>query len=152
MNRAPLATDEYYHIYNRGVDKRQVFSNKDEVERFLLCMQVFNSTDPVLSLRASLESGGVATLTPQKKLVEFLCYCLNPNHYHFILKQLVDGGIAEFMKRLNGGYTWYFNKKHNRNGALFQGVYKSCHISDNEKLLESKREEKDLAASMLEDF
>lgn len=100
-------------------------------------MKLFNSVDPVLSIRDTLESlekGGRTNVN--EKLVELVAYCLNPNHYHFILKQLVDGGIAEFMKRLNGGYTWYFNKRNKRNGALFQGVYKSKHISNNENLLE----------------
>jgi putative transposase len=52
-----------------------------------------------------------------------------------ILEQLVDGGISEFMKRLGGGYTGYFNKKHERSGSLFQGVFKDVHINSNEYLL-----------------
>ena len=136
MNREPLATGEYYHIYNRGVDKRSIFSDVRDVERFLLSMNVFNSVKPILSIRDVFELKDKAEAGDGKKLVEFVAYCLNPNHYHFILKQLVDGGIAEFMKRLNGGYTWYFNKRNARNGALLQGVYKSKLISDNDKLLE----------------
>lgn len=56
---------------------------------------------------------------PQPSLVAFIAYCLNSNHYHFILKQLVDSGISEFMKRL-GGYAKYFNIKYKRVGSLFQ--------------------------------
>ncbi|OHB18252.1 MAG: hypothetical protein A2749_00305 [Parcubacteria group bacterium RIFCSPHIGHO2_01_FULL_45_26] len=137
MNRERLVTGEHYHIYNRGVDKRFIFSDTKDVERFMLSMRVFNSVEPVLSIRDVLEiKEKVKRLPARKALVEFVAYCLNPNHYHFILRQLVDGGIAEFMKRLNGGYTWYFNKKNTRNGALLQGVYKSSLISDNDKLLE----------------
>jgi len=136
MNREPLATGEHYHIYNRGVDKREIFPNEQYVDRFLLCMQVFNSIDPILSLRDAFEIRAEDNLPNRQKLVEVVAYCLNPNHYHFILEQLVDGGIAEFMKRLNGGYTWYFNKRHARNGALLQGAYKSSHVDENERLLE----------------
>ena len=57
-------------------------------------------------------------------------FCFNPNHFHFILKQEVDGGISEFFKRLLGGYTNYFNLIHKRNGALFQGRFKSKLIND----------------------
>ncbi len=135
MNREPLATGEHYHIYNRGVDKRRIFSNKGDVERFILSMQFFNSIKPVHGLREVIKESE-NNKPNNKQLVEFVAYCLNPNHYHFILEQLVDGGIAEFMKRLNGGYTSYFNKKYNRNGSLMQGTYKSKLISDNEKLLE----------------
>ena len=109
MNREPPATGECYHIYNRGVDRRQVFLDKKDVGRFLLCMRMFNSIEPVLGLREVLESSN-QKLSNKPKLVDIIAYCLNPNHYHFILCQLVDGGIAEFMKRVNGGYTWYFNK------------------------------------------
>ena len=137
MNREPIATGEYYHIYNRGVDKRHIFTDKADVERFLLSMKVFNSIAPIFSIRDVLESMEKERgTTAKKKLVEFVAYCLNPNHYHFILRQLVNGGIAEFMKRLNGGYTWYFNKRHDRNGALLQGRYKSRLIFNNYKLLE----------------
>ena len=99
-------------------------------------MKVFNSVEPILSLRDVFESKNGITHSAKNKLVDFIVYCLNPNHYHFILKQIVDGGTAELMKRLNGGYTWYFNKKNHRNGALLQGRYKSRHIFDNETFLE----------------
>jgi len=67
--------------------------------------------------------------------VEIVAYCLNPNHYHFILKQLRDGGIKNFMQKLSTSYTNYFNVKYKRSGALFQGRYKSAHIDSNEYLL-----------------
>ncbi|MBU1956357.1 transposase, partial [Patescibacteria group bacterium] len=78
--------------------------------------------------------GGETPKLVSKPLVEFVCYCLNSNHYHFVLKQLVDGGISEFMKRM-GGYTSYFNEKYKRSGVLFQGIFKSKHIESNEYLL-----------------
>ncbi|MEO7596928.1 MAG: transposase, partial [Candidatus Paceibacterota bacterium] len=63
-------------------------------------------------------------------LVSIICFCINPNHFHFILKQEVDGGISEFFKRLSGGYTNYFNLIHKRSGALFQGRFKSNLIDE----------------------
>ncbi|OGI65399.1 hypothetical protein A2647_02730 [Candidatus Nomurabacteria bacterium RIFCSPHIGHO2_01_FULL_40_24b] len=64
-------------------------------------------------------------------MVAIIAYCLNPNHFHFILKQLVDGGIAKFMQKLQGGYTYYFNVKNSRTGSLFQGTFKS-HLMNSE--------------------
>ncbi len=69
------------------------------------------------------------------KLVDFIAYCINPNHYHFILRQLVDGGLSRFMQKFGGGYTQYYNKKNQRSGVLFQGTFKSIHINSNEYLL-----------------
>ena len=68
-------------------------------------------------------------------LVSFISYCLNPNHYHFILRQESDSGIAKFMHRLGLGYTKYFNEKNNRTGVLFQGKYKAIQVDTNEYLL-----------------
>jgi len=54
-----------------------------------------------------------------------------PNHYHLLLQSLVENGVPLFMKKLNGGYVQYFNKKHERTGTLFERKYKSVLI-DNE--------------------
>lgn len=141
MRKIPLVTGEYYHIYNRGVDKRNIFSNKEDMLRFLQSMDQFNNVEPIGSiyensfLKKDNNDSGLGSSTPKLKLVEFACYCVNPNHYHFILKQLVDDGIKNFMHRIGTGYTNYFNNKEKRNGALFQGRFKSIHINSNEYLL-----------------
>lgn len=133
MNREPFQNGEYYHIYNRGTDKRTIFNNHHDINRFLKCMDVFNAIEPIGSLW--LYNLGDDKKKKSKKLVDIIAYCLNPNHYHFILKQNVDRGIPEFMKRLSGGYTSYFNLKNKRSGSLFQGRFKSKHIGDNDYLL-----------------
>jgi putative transposase len=133
-------TGELYHVYNRGVDGRNIFSDEDDVRRFFQSMIEFNSVEPIgsLYLKSFLQKAqenSLRRLTSQsEKLVDFVCYCLNPNHFHFVLEQNVEGGISEFMKRL-GGYTKYFNEKHERKGSLSQGTYKSRHADDDEYLL-----------------
>lgn len=130
--KTPFVTGEYYHIYNRGVDKRDIFNDSKDVDRFLKSALLFNQSNPIGSIFEHPFGGE----TPKKdRLVEIVAYCLNPNHFHFILKQLKDGGISEFMKRLGGGYTTYFNLLNKRSGSLFQGVFKSSHIDSNEYLL-----------------
>src|SRR3989338_4613367 len=139
MNRPPFAIGEYYHIYNRGVEKRVIFENQKDWDRFLTCMTVFNTKHPVGSLHeftlARNKSGKSKTNKQECPLVHFICFCINPNHFHFILKEIVDGGISEFMNRLSGGYTMYFNERYNRSGVLFQGRFKSKHINTNAYLL-----------------
>lgn len=134
-NREKIALGEYYHIYNRGVDKRLVTQNNEDSERFMQSLEFFNSKDPIVSLREVVSSENNKNIKFKDPLVEIICYCLNPNHYHLLLKEIHEGGISEFMKRLAGGYTWYFNNKHKRSGSLFQGVFKSVRIKSNEQLL-----------------
>ncbi len=137
MRKTAFANGEFYHIYNRGADKRIVFEDEEDFKRLLFCMDVFNTVQPIGSL---YEHGldihyGRRTSISKEKLVTIICYCLNPNHFHFLLEQKVEGGISEFMKRLSGGYTKYFNNKYKRTGVLFQGRFKSSHIDSNEYLL-----------------
>lgn len=137
--KTPFENGEFYHVYNRGVDKRNIFSDQDDLQRFLQSMTEFNVVDPVGSLyENSFRLGGPTSKfdgSEVEKLVNFISYCVNPNHYHFILEQVTDGGISEFMKRLSGGYTGYFNNKNKRSGVLFQGKFKSIHVDSNEYLL-----------------
>lgn len=134
IRKTPFVTGEHYHIFNRGVDKRDIFGDQEDLDRFFQSITEFNTLEPIGSIHENSRGGSTATHDTTIKLVEFISYCLNPNHYHFILQQMVDGGISEFMKRL-GGYTWYFNNKYNRSGSLFQGRFKSVHIDSNEQLL-----------------
>ncbi len=135
--RTPPSTGEYYHIYNRGTDKRDVFLSEEDIRRFLLSMSEFNTTNPIGSIyeNSFTKSKLGDPISKSGRLVEFVAYCLNQNHYHFILKQVVDRGISTFMQRLGIGYTMYFNEKYERTGALFQGKYKIKHIATNEYLL-----------------
>lgn len=138
MRRVPFENGEYYHIFNRGVDKRKIFNHKQDYLRFLQSLDEFNQFKPVGSLfiKNRLKKNLVAVeLLSENKLVEIVSFNLLPNHYHLILKQIIDGGISEFMKRVNGGYTQFFNFHNERDGALFQGRFKSIHIDSNEYLL-----------------
>lgn len=61
-------------------------------------------------------------------------YTLMPNHFHLLIKEIIDGGITEFMRKITTAYTMYFNKKYNRVGPLFQGVFKAEHVTRDEHL------------------
>ena len=134
MRKFQFDNNKFYHIYNRGTEKRDIFINDRDFIRFIRSMREFNDVRPIGSLYEKDYLGvghpiGCPTPAPQR-LVEFISYCLCTNHYHFLLRQLVGGGISEFMKRLSGGYTNYFNHKHHRSGVLFQGKYKSVKVNN----------------------
>ena len=123
---------EYYHIYNRGVDKRNIFLDKYDSERFLESLEIFNQTENVGSI---YENNLIIDKTQGKPLVNIIAYCLNPNHFHLILEQSVDQGVKKFMHRVCTGYSKYFNHRYERSGSLFQGRFKSSHVHDNDYLL-----------------
>jgi len=138
MRKFEFQTGEFYHIYNRGVDKREVFLDKWDYVRFLKSLREFNN-DSIYEQRVYARNRELMGLSPEASglspLVEFITYCLNPNHFHFLLKQLRDNGIRIFMHKLGTGYTCYFNQKYNRSGSLFQGPFKAIHIKSDSYLL-----------------
>ncbi|MEK7134224.1 MAG: transposase [Patescibacteria group bacterium] len=139
MRKVPFIVGQFYHIYNRGVDKRDVFNDGQDAARFLESMKEFNVEEPIGSLYEIKYERKFGHPTfkkaKKKKLVNIVCYCINPNHFHFILEEIIEGGISEFLKRLGGGYTKYFNERNKRSGSLFQGRFKSVHIDTNAYLL-----------------
>ncbi len=135
--REPLAPKEFYHLYNRGTDKRKIFDNKADYERFLALLYVSNSVEQVhlnnqrhrgstLADRLELERG--------KTLVSIAAYCLMPNHFHLLVQERKEGGISKFMQKLTTAYTMYYNTKNERNGVLFQGKFKSEHVGEDRYL------------------
>ncbi len=134
MKRPHFTVGAYYHIYNRGTEKRSIILDAEDQERLLHSLRSFNRIEPIQSLYAlSFETS--TRIPPQERLVEIVSCALMDNHYHLLLQQKVDGGISEFIKRVAGGYAWYFNNKYERSGSLFQGKFKASHLDTNEKLL-----------------
>jgi putative transposase len=114
-----------YHIYNRGTDKRLIFDSERDYLRFIDGLRKFRAEQPV---------GAVG-----KRLVDVLCFCLMPNHYHLLLRSRNEEGLTKFMRRLSTGYTMYYNKKNGRQGVLFESNYKSRRIEDDAYLLQVSR-------------
>ena len=124
---------EYYHLYNRGVDKRDIISDHQDLDRLFRSIIEFNQEETIGSIyENSFKKDSLGSKA--SKLVTIVAYCINPNHFHLLVTPLVDNGIEKFMQRM-GGYTKYFNERNDRNGSLFQGKFKSKHVDDNNYLL-----------------
>jgi len=125
-----FANGEYYHVFNRGVDKRIVFNSKEQQEFFFNRLRLLNTTDSrkYIANKRSRYKDKLITADGDQ-LVSIVAFCLLPNHYHLLLKQEVDNGISQFMQRLGTSYTMYFNQQENRSGSLFQGKFKAKHLS-----------------------
>ncbi len=124
---------EYYHLYNRGVEKREIFSSDYDRNRFLMLLYLCNSKENVhISNLKDTPLYEVLKISKQTSLVDVGAYCLMPNHFHLLIKEKETGGVSKFMQKLSTAYTMYFNKKYERSGSLFQGVFRAEHCdSDN---------------------
>jgi putative transposase len=127
---------EWYHCYNRGVDKRTTFSSRQDYERFMVGMYAANS---VATLHASdlwrssfseIFSNEAVHKKRGETLIDIGAFALMSNHFHILIREKEEGGMSRFMQKLTTGYTMFYNKKHGRSGALFAGAFKSRHVSD----------------------
>lgn len=135
-----------YHVYNRGVAKCRICEEDSDYWRMLQGLCLFNDENNVSNILWQIERDrGRLTLNvlkdyiikqdvPRDPLTRILAYCIMPNHFHLILREIKEGGIVRFMKKL-GGYSYYFNRKHERVGGLFQGRFKAIPIEAEEQLL-----------------
>ena len=119
-----FAPEEFYHLYNRGTDKRKIFMDKHDYEYFLFLMYVCNTIKSI-ELRNIGEN-----FDREETIVDIGVYCLMPNHFHILIHEKIDGGISKYMLKLMTSYSMYFNKKYKRTGKLYEGKFKSTHASD----------------------
>ena len=141
-----MVSGEYYHVFNRGVAKQVTFANKPDYERALLTLEYYRFVNPPLKLSKfkdlSMEDKSKIELELRQKndrLVDILSFVIMPNHFHFLLKQNVDGGISRYVSQFTNSYTRYFNTKNNRVGPMFQGVFKSVQVESSEQLVHLSR-------------
>ncbi|OGI76059.1 hypothetical protein A3C67_00540 [Candidatus Nomurabacteria bacterium RIFCSPHIGHO2_02_FULL_42_19] len=139
LRKDPFITDEYYHIYNRGIDKRIIFKSKRDYERFITLLYLANSNDSfrlddILNKQHKTFSE-ILVLDKGEPLISIGAWCLMTNHFHLLIRQKVDGGITKFMRKLGVGYSMFFNIKYQRTGALFGGLFKSKLIGINDNYM-----------------
>jgi|SRR3989344_2730461 len=127
----PFQVDEWFHCYNRGIEKRVVFEGEDDSERFLQILYLANSTKTLHRSNLSQKTTDeIVSMDRADTLVSIGAYCLMPNHFHLLLKETTYGGITRFMQKLGTAYTMYFNTKNKRTGNLFMKPFRSRHVGE----------------------
>jgi putative transposase len=121
----------YFHAYNRGANKSLVFLDTQDYENFIFRAKILLGLTPLPKRSAK---GGLRLKPLPLNALEILCYCLMPNHFHFLIKQNKIDGIKTFFHRLCSSYSWYFNKKYGHSGHVFQGIYKSKNVLEDSYL------------------
>ena len=127
-----FSVGEFYHLYNRGSNKMPVFLDSSDKKRFIKLLFVCNSHKPVVL--KTIQGQSLDKIDRGETLVDVGAYCLMPNHFHLLIKEKVENGISEFMKKISTGYSMYFNKRYERTGGLFEGTFKATHANDDEYL------------------
>ena len=123
---------QIFHILNRGVEKRKIFFTGEDYLRFVDNLRDFNDKKiTILSYhRRSKPNSQISPVGDRipDRLVDVLCWCLMPNHFHSLVRGKTDQGASKFTKKVTGGYTAYFNIKNKRSGVLFQGRSKIIRV------------------------
>ncbi|MDP3762783.1 MAG: transposase [bacterium] len=145
MPRNTIVLGEYYHIYNRGVNKQIIFQKTYDYARMLFFtifaqspLALFNISPHIESFLKNGNFNVSDSLTDKllrERNVELNSFTLMPNHFHLELREIKEGGIAGYLQRLEISHTKFFNIKYGRSGYLFQGPFQSVHIKTNEQAL-----------------
>jgi len=133
-----------YHVYNRGVEKRKIFLDDQDYRVFLHLLKYYLSPIDAQTDHPIVKTGNQNLLRPRplKNLeneVELIAYCLMPNHFHLLLKQISINGMTKLLRRIATTYVLYFNRRYKRVGYLFQGRYKAVLIDNDPALLHISR-------------
>ncbi|MBI5358341.1 transposase [Candidatus Amesbacteria bacterium] len=142
--------DSYYHIYNRGVEKRRIFVDEQDHGVFLKYLGEYLTpkdeaylrdvlTDFHSSPKQKADAAKMLKLNNFSDTVTLLAYCQMPNHFHLLVKQTVATSIDSLMNSFSTRYSMYFNKRYKRVGHLFQGTYKAVLVKTEAQLLHLTR-------------
>ena len=130
---------DLYHALNRGVDKRTIFLDDQDRARFVHDMYEFNSTRPanntIRTKMVDIVSRPSKPEHEEEKIVDIHGWCLIDNHYHLLLSEKIEGGLSQFLRKLNVGYAKYFNERYTRVGTLYQGRTKKILIDSDAYML-----------------
>ena len=140
-----IAPGEHYHIFNRGNRKQAIFLDDRDRARFLFLILALQSSTIVYNISDNVDyftkhrvfsiSERALKRLVKERTVELVEFILMPNHFHLIMREFIEGGIAKYMQRVLNAYTKYFNTRYGQSGHLFQGPYRDVHINDNNQLL-----------------
>lgn len=136
----------YYHIYNRGVNKQDIFFDKQDYSVFLSYLKEYLLPKDENALRNLISSPETLWQEKDKAIkslnlcnfsdeISLFAFCLIPNHFHLLSQQKSSNVIDRFIKSIGVRYSMYVKRKYQRVGPLFQGVYKAVLITSEEQLL-----------------
>ena len=141
-----FAPGSYYHVFNRGNGKQNIFLDNNDYEFFLLRLRENLFPKHAIPLKTvfkgiqGIEAGSKSHTVYARKLLpensfDLVSYCLMPNHYHFLIKQNSDISVAKLISKVCTSYSKVFNKKYEKVGHLFQDKFRAVLVDSNEYLV-----------------
>ncbi|OHA35030.1 MAG: hypothetical protein A2928_03985 [Candidatus Taylorbacteria bacterium RIFCSPLOWO2_01_FULL_45_15b] len=140
MRKEPYTIGNYVHVVKRGARGLSITRTMREKLRFLSLLYYLNDKQNREGWERDLDSLNTPSFAWPKPwssrvpLVKILAFCLMPNHFHLILKEIVEGGISDFIKKLSISMSMFHNNLHREKGSIFQGAYRSRTILDDNYL------------------
>lgn len=143
--QTPLTTGEIYHVFNRSTAKTEIFVKDEDCQRALECLHFYHFHNPGLKfsyfnrLSEVAQKGYLESLRKSKTKIEIYAFAMMPNHFHFLIRQQIDGGLTKFMRQFQDSFAKYFNVKYSRSGALFQSMFKAVRVESEAQFLHISR-------------
>lgn len=144
LRKVPITKDELYHIYNKSIAEYKIFNSERDYERIINEMRFYSIENPpckfsIFEKIANKKELQISVRKPKNKLIDIIAYCIMPTHMHFVLKELKDGGIIQFINLISKSYSKYFNVKYRRKGPLWESRFKNILIKSDEQLIHLTR-------------
>ncbi|MBN2483988.1 MAG: transposase [Candidatus Omnitrophica bacterium] len=141
-----LITGQVYHVFSRTIAKYVVFHNDYDYIRMAKMIEYYQYRDRPISFSKfdrmtseQIKETNTVVSQSDQKLVQIIAYCSMPTHIHLVLKQTVDNGISDFVRRLLNSYARYFNTKYDRKGPLWEARFKNVRVETDDQLLHLTR-------------
>jgi putative transposase len=139
MRNEKTAPGEWYHLFNRGTDRKKIFLNDRDYIRFLFLILHLQHEESYYNveryINSYIKNNTFDINLTKSRFIDLSCYCLMPNHFHLLVYERSENGIPKYMQRILNAYTKYFNTKYRKNGHVFEGPYKLVRVKDNNQLL-----------------
>lgn len=144
--KEPFIVGQIYHVFNRSIARQPIFLGNSYYQRAMEVMEFYSYTNPPLRfshynrlpLKSKLDFINELK-NKHKKQIEMFAFCLMPNHVHFLIKEIIENGIKTFMSNFQNSYAKYFNLRTERDGSLFQTMFKGVRIETDEQFLHVTR-------------
>lgn len=133
MRKEIITLDSIVHIINRGNKKMPIYRQKSDLWRMLFGLFYTNTNQSSQNWMKKLEIEKIdpqSFIWPDKfgeknPIVSVLGFVIMQNHFHLILKEIIEGGISGFMHKFSMGYSKFINAKYKESGSLFQSRFQS---------------------------
>ncbi|MBU2592347.1 MAG: transposase [Patescibacteria group bacterium] len=133
---------QYYHLYNRGIAKQPIFFSRKDYQRAIELIIYYSYRNPSLRFshykrlpKEEKEKYLQNLKKSSKNQTNILAFCFMPNHYHFVIQEIVEKGLSIFLSKFQNSYAKYINTKYERTGSLFQSMFKAVRIESEEQLI-----------------